>query len=61
MQRSHIPPVGRRPCPMCALPMFLAHIEPPDDFDQEERIFECDKCAYSETAVMEFRELNRPG
>jgi hypothetical protein len=41
---------------MCGLPMVLAHIEPPDDFDQDERIFECAKCAYSETAVMEFRE-----
>jgi hypothetical protein len=40
---------------MCGLPMFQAHIEPPDDFDQEERIFDCAKCAYSETAVMEFQ------
>jgi hypothetical protein len=59
MQRSHIsdpptPPVGRRPCPICGLPMFVSHIEPPDDAD-DERIFECAKCAYSETAVTEFR------
>jgi hypothetical protein len=33
----------------------LSHIEPPDDFDQNERIFECAKCAYSEATVTEFR------
>ena len=30
-----------------------SHIEPPDDFDQDERIFECAKCAYSEMTVTE--------
>jgi hypothetical protein len=34
--------------------MFVSHIVPPADFDAE-RIFECAKCAYSETAVTEFR------
>jgi hypothetical protein len=34
---------------MCGLPLFLSRIEPPDDFD-DERIFECAKCAYSEIA-----------
>jgi len=29
--------------------MFLSRVEPSDDVDHDERIFECTNCAYSET------------
>jgi hypothetical protein len=31
--------------------MLLARIEPWDQFDDDERIFECGVCAYAETVI----------
>ena len=49
------PPIGQRRCPTCGLPMLLAYIQPADKDGYNERIFECTKCAYAETDVVQFR------
>jgi ribosomal protein S27AE len=49
------PPIGQRRCPACGLPMFLVRIEPTDDAGEDERTFECGKCAYAETVIVKFR------
>jgi hypothetical protein len=49
------PPIGKRRCPMCGLPMFLSLIEPSDEIDHDERTFECSTCAYAETITVDFR------
>ncbi|MGC1702289.1 MAG: hypothetical protein WA796_26775 [Pseudolabrys sp.] len=49
------PPIGQRRCPACGLPMFLVCIEPTDDAGEDERTFECSKCAYAETVIVKFR------
>jgi hypothetical protein len=53
--RMQTPPVGQRRCPACGLPMFLVCIEPTDDAGEDERTFECSKCAYAETVLVKFR------
>jgi len=50
------PPIGRRPCPGCGLPMFLSFIEPTKNDGEEWRTFECMECAYAETVTVKFRE-----
>jgi hypothetical protein len=50
-----VPPIAKRRCPMCGLPMFLACIEPSNQPDQDERTFECSKCEYAETVIVQFR------
>jgi len=35
--------------------MLLAYIQPADKDGYDERIFECTKCAYAETEVVQFR------
>jgi ribosomal protein S27AE len=45
------PPLAKRRCPKCGVPMLLARIEPWDQFDDDERIFECGVCAYAETVI----------
>ena len=50
------PTVGRRPCPICGDPMFMVSIEPTDKRDYEQRTFECARCAYGETMVVNFRK-----
>jgi ribosomal protein S27AE len=47
-----IPPVGQRRCPKCGLPMFLSQIEPTETL-QDQRTFECVRCAYAETEVVQ--------
>ena len=49
------PPFDQRRCPKCGLPMFLSHIEPADQPNYDQRIFECTTCAYSETVTVKFR------
>ena len=49
------PPIGKRRCPMCGLPMFLSLIAPSDEIDRDERTFECSTCAYAETITVNFR------
>jgi hypothetical protein len=49
------PPLGKRRCPKCGLPMFLSTVEPSEQDDQDERTFECAKCAYAETVIVQFR------
>jgi hypothetical protein len=53
--RLPTPPIGQRRCPACGLPMFLVCIEPTDDAGEDERTFECSKCAYAETLIVKFR------
>lgn len=50
------PPVGKRRCPNCGLPMFLSLIEPSDEIDHDQRTFECSTCAYAETITIKTRE-----
>ena len=49
------PPIGQRRCPACGLPMFLVCIEPTDNAGEDERTFECSKCAYAESVIVKFR------
>jgi len=49
------PPVGRRPCPVCGQPLLIALIEPATMPLHDERTFQCAKCEYAETAIIEFR------
>jgi hypothetical protein len=49
------PPIGQRRCPACGLLMFLVCIEPTDDAGEDERTFECSKCAYAEALIVKFR------
>jgi len=35
--------------------MFLVCIEPTDDAGEDERTFECSKCAYAEMLIVKFR------
>jgi hypothetical protein len=35
--------------------MLLAYIQPADKDGYDERTFECTKCAYAETEVVQFR------
>jgi hypothetical protein len=53
--RLPTPPIGQRRCPACGLPMFLVCIEPTADAGEDERTFECSKCAYAETVIVKFR------
>jgi len=48
-------PIELRPCPNCGFPMFLSRIEPTDKAGQDQRTFECAKCAYAETVTVKFR------
>jgi hypothetical protein len=56
-RRLHLtrPPIGQRRCPTCGLPMLLSYIQPADKDGYDERIFECLKCDYAETEVVQFR------
>jgi hypothetical protein len=45
------PPLGKRRCPKCGLPMFLSKIEPFEQGGRDERTFECSNCAYAEAVV----------
>jgi len=49
------PPISKRRCPACGVPMFLAQIVPTAKADHDERTFECSKCEYGETVVVKFR------
>ena len=49
------PPAGQRRCPNCGLPMLLSSIEPSEQDGHDERTFECSKCVYAETVVVQFR------
>jgi ribosomal protein S27AE len=49
------PPLGQRRCPKCGLPLFLSCIKPSDQDDHDQRTFECSKCAYAETVIVNFR------
>src|SRR5262245_41927852 len=58
MQQPHkfdpsAPPIAKRRCPKCGLPMFLSKIEPTEKVDHDERTFECLKCAYAETVIVQ--------
>jgi len=60
VHRSHIfdpkiPPIGKRRCFVCGVPLSLARINPTDNPDHDERTFECSKCGYGETVVVKFR------
>jgi len=52
---STAPPLGKRRCPSCGLPMFLSKIEPSEQDDHDERTFECSTCEYAETVAVKFR------
>jgi DNA-directed RNA polymerase subunit M/transcription elongation factor TFIIS len=52
---SPLPPIAQRRCPSCGLHLFLSRIEPTDRADYEERIYECQTCAYGETVTVKFR------
>jgi len=47
------PPVGQRRCPKCGLPMVPAQIEPTERVFEDQRTFECVRCAYAETIVVQ--------
>ncbi len=49
------PPLGQRRCPKCGLPLFLSCIEPSDQDDHDQRTFECSKCVYAETVIVNLR------
>jgi ribosomal protein S27AE len=51
---SQLPPIARRRCPKCGLPLFLAYIKPTDHDGFEERTYECSMCAYGETVTVKF-------
>ena len=53
------PPIGQRRCPACGLPMSLVCIQPTHDAGEDERTFECGKCAYRETVIVKFRFSNQ--
>ena len=47
-------PISARPeCPMCAVQMYLARIEP-EKPRHDLRTFECPRCQHVETAVVKF-------
>ena len=50
------PPVGKRRCPACGVPMFLVEIEPSGTDGHDLRTFECSTCDYGETVTLKFRE-----
>jgi ribosomal protein S27AE len=52
---SNPPPAGKRRCPKCGLPMFLAKLEPAEKEGRDERTFECAQCAYGERVIVKFR------
>ena len=48
------PPLAKRRCPMCGLPMPLSMIEPTVE-GRDLHTFECSTCAYAETVTVKFR------
>jgi len=50
-----MPPAGQRRCPLCGVIMLLSQIEPTEQDGYDERTFECIKCAYAETIIVQFR------
>ena len=49
------PPIGKRRCPKCGLPMFLSRIEPAEKDGTDQQTFECATCDYAETVTVQFR------
>ena len=48
------PPLGKRRCPKCGVPMFMARIDPTDEEGEDRRTFECVGCIYAETTIVKF-------
>jgi len=42
------------PCPKCGHPMWLVRLDPYDR-EHDERTFECNVCAHSQSEVVKFR------
>jgi predicted nucleic-acid-binding Zn-ribbon protein len=48
-----IPPIGKRRCPSCGLPMFLSEVEAIEVTHEDLRTFECQQCSYAETYAVQ--------
>jgi hypothetical protein len=51
-----LPPVGKRRCPACGVPMLVAQIQPSGPEHHDLRTFECSTCDYGETVTVKFRK-----
>jgi len=49
------PPIGQRRCPSCGLPMFLSEIDATEKDHEDLHTFECQECAYAETAIVQLQ------
>jgi hypothetical protein len=59
MPQSHIydppKPIHHPPCPGRHAGMWLAHIEPTDKPDNDQRTFERPRCEHTETTMVKFK------
>ena len=53
-------PLKDPPCPECGCRMWLNRVEP-RNLGYEERIFECPRCLYSDSAVVEVFSSTQAG